>query len=319
MSIKKWEAIAQQKRIDEAQTQRILNAFKERKIKDEMGGLAAEKLFRPITKRLTPEESAERRLDLQLPDYAVDDETLNWDVLPFNEDAEEEPPEGGPDYGFPEEDILQEKSLLDSEDETLPGGKQDSPVGQASRLRSASTSGRPPPYSLSPPSSPPPAYPKGRRKDQESVDLSTLKKFLKNNKRNPDAVVSTPKSKFYGWNKNMVEDEVYRIYSERAKEVLQKKSIGQKNLGPFAGKSRRQIRDMLGIEGKTAKEVQQMEWFADDSKEDIQKMFGLGLNSLINRLYLGIASLHAGNFSAKLKKEIQTIADHLLKSEFISR
>ena len=76
---------------------------------------------------------------------------------------------------------------------------------------------------------------------------------------------------------------------------------------------------MLGIEEKIAKEVQQIEWFADDSKEDIQKMFGSGLNSLINRLYLGISSLHAGNTSAKLKKEIQTISDLLLKSEIISR
>ena len=113
----------------------------------------------------------------------------------------------------------------------------------------------------------------------------------------------------------MVKDKVYRIYSERAKKVLQKKSIGQKNLGPFAGKSRRQMRDMLGIEGKTAEEVQQVEWFADDSKEDIQKV----LNSLINKLYLGISSLHAVNTSAKLKKKIQTFADHLLKSEIISR
>ena len=255
MSIKKWEEMAQLKRVVEAQRQLILNAFKQRKIKDEMGGLAAEKLFRPITKRLTPGESAER----QLLDYAVDDETLNWEVLPFNDDAEEELPESAiPDYGVSEEDILPEKFLLpDSEDETLPGEKQDLPVGP-------STSATSPPYSLPPPSSPPPAYHKGRRKEQESVDLSTLKKFLKNNKRNPDAVVSTPKSKFYGWNKNMVEDEVYRIYSERAKKVLQKKSMGQKNLGPFAGKSRRQIRDML-------EEVQQMEWFANDSKEDIQK------------------------------------------------
>ena len=43
MSIKKWEEIAQLKRVVEEQKQLILNAFKERKIKDEMGGLAAEK------------------------------------------------------------------------------------------------------------------------------------------------------------------------------------------------------------------------------------------------------------------------------------
>ena len=92
MSIKKWEEIAQQKRVVEAQRQLILNAFKERKIKDEIGSLAAEKLFRPVTKRPTDKtsEEAEGSAERQLPDYAVNDETLNWDVLPFNKDAEEE-------------------------------------------------------------------------------------------------------------------------------------------------------------------------------------------------------------------------------------
>ena len=56
MSIKKWQEIAEQKQVVEEQRQNILNAFKERKVKDEMGGLAAEKLFRPITKKLNPPE-----------------------------------------------------------------------------------------------------------------------------------------------------------------------------------------------------------------------------------------------------------------------
>ena len=186
MSIKKWEEIAQLKRVVEEQRQLILNAFKERKIKDEMGGLAAEKLFRPITKRLiekTPEE-AEGSAERQLPDYAVDDETLNWDVLPFNKDTAAVPEEAAiPDCGLPEDEkILPEKAFLPgSEDETLPGEKQ-------GPLAGPSTSASPPRYSLPPPPSPPPAYPKGRRKDHKSVDLSTLKKFLKNNQGKPNAV-----------------------------------------------------------------------------------------------------------------------------------
>ena len=142
MSIKKWEEIAQQKRVVEKQRQVILNAFKERKVKDEIGSLAAEKLFRPITKRLIEKTPEGRRLERQLPDYAVDDETLNWNALLFNEDAAKELPEAAiPDYGFPEEDILQENTLPDSEDETLPGEKQDPLAASAT----------PPPYSLPPP------------------------------------------------------------------------------------------------------------------------------------------------------------------------
>ena len=44
-------------------------------------------------------------------------------------------------------------------------------------------------------------------------------------------------------------------------------------------------------------------------------MFGTGLNSLINRLSLGIYSINAGNTSAKLKKEIQSIADILFQQK----
>ena len=81
----------------------------------------------------------------------------------------------------------------------------------------------------------------------------------------------TQKSKFYGWDKNQVEDEVFRIYSERAKKVLQKKFIGQKKMGPFTGKNRKEIRNMLRIEGKKPEEIKQMPLFADDSEEDIKK------------------------------------------------
>ena len=52
MSTKKWQEIAEQKQVVENQRKNILNAFKERKEKDEMGSIGAEKLFRPITSRM---------------------------------------------------------------------------------------------------------------------------------------------------------------------------------------------------------------------------------------------------------------------------
>ena len=125
MSIKKWEEIAQQKRAVEEQRQFILNAFKERKIKDEMGGLTAEKLFRPITKRLIEKPPEEER---QLPNYALDegDELLNMDVLPFQDELPEEVVV--PDYALPEEEVWAsyDKNTLHSsawETITLPDGK----------------------------------------------------------------------------------------------------------------------------------------------------------------------------------------------------
>ena len=52
MSIKKWQDIAEQKQVVENQRKNVLNAFKERKVKDELGELKTEKLFRPITSRM---------------------------------------------------------------------------------------------------------------------------------------------------------------------------------------------------------------------------------------------------------------------------
>ena len=46
---------------------------------------------------------------------------------------------------------------------------------------------------------------------------------------------------------------------------------------------------------------------------------GLGLNSLINRLSLGISSIYAGNTSLKLRKEIQSIADILFQNNILSK
>ena len=74
MSIKKWQEIARQKEEVENQRKNILLAFKERKVKDEMGLIGAEKLFQPITRRMEkiPEDQ------FIVPDYDIDDQTRNF-------------------------------------------------------------------------------------------------------------------------------------------------------------------------------------------------------------------------------------------------
>ena len=156
-------------------------------------------------------------------------------VLPFGEgdEYEYEEKQGAPDYSLTEEDTLLEKEIPpDPGDEVLPGEKPQ-------RWHSAPDL---PSYSE--------VFPKHQKKEPESVELSTLEKFLRNNKGDPDAKFETKKSKFFSWDKTQVEIEVFRIYAERAKKVLQKKSIGKKKMGPFTGKSRKEIRLMLGMEGK---------------------------------------------------------------------
>ena len=60
MSIKKWEEIAKQKEDVEKQRRNILNAFKERKVQDEMSLIGAEKPFSTTYKKKTNSPSTSR-------------------------------------------------------------------------------------------------------------------------------------------------------------------------------------------------------------------------------------------------------------------
>ena len=80
-----------------------------------------------------------------------------------------------------------------------------------------------------------------------------------------------------------------------------KSAIGQKDLGPYDGKSNEEMREMI-----------------DEFEKRKEPKTGSGFNSLINRLSLGISSIFAGNTSTKLRKEIRAIANLLYKQGIIS-
>ena len=88
MSMKKWRELVSEKAEVEQQNESILAAIKNNKIKEELGQLSGEKLFKPITSRLdtrvavaTPEE--------KVPDYGMDEfDLINPFDGDFNPDAE---------------------------------------------------------------------------------------------------------------------------------------------------------------------------------------------------------------------------------------
>ena len=88
MSMKKWRELVSEKAEVEQQNESILAAIKNNKIKEELGQLSGEKLFKPITSRLDtrvavagPEEQA--------PDYGMDEfDLINPFDGDFNPDAE---------------------------------------------------------------------------------------------------------------------------------------------------------------------------------------------------------------------------------------
>ena len=212
MSIRIWNEIADQKKQVEAQRARILNAFKQRSVEDQVGVLKAEKLFKPITKLLGKPSNEEK----PFPDYDIDDQTrlvkneMPFADYPFDEgrkleqEEEEDPYEdlepfteeemmvpatesqvgSEQDYKWDEDIPLPDKSSPDPDpdpdelgEEVLPGEKQ---LPQST-----------PSYSEATKDDNPPKYKEPRGDD--SSDLSTLKKFLKNNEGKPGAKITTKK------------------------------------------------------------------------------------------------------------------------------
>ena len=297
MSIRIWKEIADQKKQVENQRERILNAFKQRSVEDQMGTIKAEKLFQPITKLM----GKPRKEEKPFPDYDIDDQTRNFkNELPFVDypfEQEEDPADLEP---APEEEDPADLEPAPEEfgEEVLPGEKQQASLGSLQSLPPSAPS-----YSEATKDDPPPKYKEPRADD--SNDLSTLNKFMKNNEGNPDAIIKTSKSPFLGYDVEQAKYAVYEIYTERAKKVLEKgdrkTAIGQKDLGPYEGKSNKEMRAMIG------------------KFEKGKAQTGSGFNTLINRLSLGISSIVAGNTSVKLKKEIKAIANHLEKQGVISK
>ena len=315
MSIRIWEDIARQKEQVENQREEILNAFKQRSVANELGQVRAEKLFKPITRLLVKPRDVEGIV----PDYDLDDQTRNFkNELPFGEGDFEEPPEETEKAEDPYDDLepFTEDEMIVPATESEAGSEKDydwdelfpSPgpapdeLGQEV-LPGAKADDGPPRYSAATKEDKPPKYREPR--DDDSSDLASLTKFLRVNEQNPDAVISTKKSKFYGTTVEEARYKVHEIYTDRAKLVLaagdRRSVIGQKGLGPYEGKSNREMREMI------------------DAFEKGKTKFGSGsLGALINRLSLGISSIFAGNTSLKLREEIRAIANLLHKKGLIS-
>ena len=345
MSIRIWEDIASQKKQVENQREEILNAFKQRKVADELGVVRAEKLFQPITKLLGKPREEEKFAASDFPDYAMAGEDINYmHELPFAGEEEDPYEDLEPFKEADQEDLgssegqsgsekvkdysgflqwLQEQGYESDEiiplpDKSSPGPEEITPLAASDFpdpeelgeevLPGEKVETTPPRYSAATGGDEPPKYKEPR--DDDSSNLSTLTRFIKNNEGKPGAKITTKKSKFVGYSVERAREKVYEIYTERAKKVLEKgnkkSAIGQKELGPYDGKTNEEMREMI------------------DEFEKGKIKFGSGLqlppiNTLINRLSLGISSIFAGNTSVKLREEIRSIAKLLHKMGVISK
>ena len=279
MSMKKWQKLVSEKAEVEQQNDKILAAIKNNKINKGFSLVSGEDLFKPITSRLDKlqvgDSNSVAEPKEEVPDYGMDEFDLNnpFDG-DFKPDEETPPPTPTPS---PSPTPTPTSSPPPSPTPSPPPSPTSTPLPPLAEEEETelmeemeeeqpSKSGvKPQPSKWGPPKEP-------VIRGSESVDLQTLSSMLTKNKDNPNYVVKSKKSKFYGYT---LED----IKSAR-NEIL----------------ARRQ-----------GKFMPPADWMPPPPDEDEleREMEGSGSvdpNALVERLHLSLASIQAGNTSLKLKK-----------------
>ena len=190
MSMKKWQKLASEKAEVEQQNDSILAAIKNNKINKEFGQLSGEDLFKPITSRLDKlqvgDSNSKAEPKEEIPDYGMDEFDLNnpFDG-DFNPDAETPPPTPTPS---PSPSPPSHHHLPPSSPTSSPTSTPLPPLAEEEEtelMEEEQPSKWGPPQELV-------------IKGSESTDLQTLNRMLTVNKDNPNYVVKSKKSKFYG-------------------------------------------------------------------------------------------------------------------------
>ena len=273
MSMKKWRKLASEKAEVEQQNDSILAAIKNNKIDKEFGQLSGEDLFKPITSRLDKlQVGAAPKEEEEIPDYGMEEFDLNnpFDG-DFNPDAETPLPTPSP---------TPPPSPSPTPTSSPPPSPTSTPLPPLAEEEEVELTESPAkkPSKWGPPKEP-------VIKGSESVDLQTLSSMLTKNKDNPNYVVKSKKSKFYGYT---LED-----IKEARNEILARRQ------GQF---------------------MPPADWIPPPPDED--EMEGSGSvdpNALVERLHLSLASIQAGNTSLKLKKQVQQMLGLLVKLKEITQ
>ena len=289
MSMKKWQKLVSEKAEVEQQNDKILAAIKNNKINKGFSLVSGEDLFKPITSRLDKLQvgAAPKEEEEQIPDYGMDEFDLNnpFDG-DFNPDAETPPPTPSPSPTPTSSPPPSPTSSPPSPTSTpLPplAEEEEMELTEEMEEEQPSKSGvKPQPSKWGPAKEP-------VIRGSESVDLQTLSSMLTKNKDNPNYVVKSKKSKFYGYT---LED-----IKEARNEILARRQ------GQF---------------------MPPADWTPPPPDEDEleREMEGSGSvdpNALVERLHISLASIQAGNTSLKLKKQVQQMLGLLVKLKEITQ
>ena len=283
MSMKKWRKLVSEKAEVEQQNDSILAAIKNNKIDKEFGQLSGEDLFKPITSRLDKLQvgTAPKEEKEEVPDYGMDEFDLN---NPFDEDfkPDEETPLPTPTPSpTPSPTPTPTSSPPPSPTSTPPPSPSSTPLPPLAEEEEMELTASPEekPSKWGPPQEP-------GIKGSESVDLQTLSSMLTKNKDNPDYVVKSPKSKFRGFTLADI---------RRARDEILDRRKGNKQPSGVLPK---------GVE---------------DAEREMEGSGSVDPNALVERLYISLASIQAGNTSLKLKKQVQQMLGLLVKLKEITQ
>ena len=292
MSMKKWRKLVSEKAEVEQQNDSILAAIKNNKINKEFGQLSGEDLFKPITSRLDKlqvgDSNSVAEPKEEVPDYGMDEFDLNnpFDG-DFNPDAETPPPTPTPS---PSPSPSPTPTPTPSPTSSPPPSPTSTPLPPLAEEEEMELTASPEekPSKWGPPQEP-------GIKGSESVDLQTLSSMLTKNKDNPDYVVKSPKSKFRGYTLADI---------KKARDEILDRRKGNKQ--PSVRLPHTQD--------------DESDWEQEPERE--KEMEGSGSvdpNALVERLYLSLASIQAGNTSLKLKKQVKQMLGLLVKLKEITQ
>ena len=259
----------------------ILAAIKNNKIEKEFGQLSGEELFKPITSRLDKlQVGAAPKEEEEIPDYGMDEFDLN---NPFDEDfkPDEETPLPTPTPSpTPSPTPTPTSSPPPSPTSTPPPSPSSTPLPPLAEEEEMELTASPEekPNKWGPPQEP-------GIKGSESVDLQTLSSMLTKNKDNPDYVVKSPKSKFRGYTLADI---------RRARDEILDRRKGNKQPSEVLPK---------GVEA---------------AEREMEGSGSVDPNALVERLYISLASIQAGNTSLKLKKQVKQILGLLVRQNEIT-
>ncbi|KAL9963729.1 hypothetical protein ACROYT_G027263 [Oculina patagonica] len=218
MSMKKWQTLAEKKAAVEQQNDKILAAMKNKAIEKEFGQLSGEEVFKPLTRRLDRSFATQKKTDAEEgPNYNLDDFDLN---NPFGEDfrpdVETPPPTPPPSPEVPDYSMVESDQDFEEETPTSSPPLTSSPVpplaekedddddddddaegGDAAKGDDGATLSHDLSQSVERAKWGTPQKP--GIEGSESTDLQVLNSMLTKNVNNPNYVVKSPKSKFYGY------------------------------------------------------------------------------------------------------------------------